>query len=52
MDIYEGIFSDIVSSNRFDKNSDRSTTYLGKVENRGNQDKLKAEELFPISESG
>ena len=50
MDIYEGIHSDIVSSNRFDENSDISTTYFGKIENRGNQDKLKAEESFPISE--
>ena len=30
MDVYEGIHSDIVSSNRFDENSDISTTYLGK----------------------
>ena len=52
MDIYDGIHSDIVSSNRFDENSDISTTYLGKIENRGNQDKLKAEESFPISENG
>ena len=29
MDIYEGIHSEVVSSNRFDKNSDISTTYLG-----------------------
>ena len=28
MDIYEGIHSDIVSSNRFDENSNISTTYL------------------------
>ena len=52
MDIYEGIHSKIVSSNRFDENSDISTTYLGRIENKGNQDKLKAEESFPISESG
>ena len=52
MDIYEGIHSDIVSSNRSDENSDIGTTYLGKIENRGNKDKLKAEESFPISESG
>ena len=52
MDIYEGIHLDIVSSNRFDENSDISTTYLGKIENRGSQDKLKAEESFPISERG
>ena len=52
MDIYEGIHSDIVSSNRFDDNSDISTTYLGRTENMGSQDKLKAEESFPILESG
>ena len=52
MDIYKGIHSEIVSSNTFDENSDLSTTYLGKIENRGNQDKLKAEESFPISENG
>ena len=39
MDVYEGIHSDIVSSNRFDENSDVSTTYLGKTEH--NKDKLK-----------
>ena len=52
MDIYEGIHSDIVSSNRLDENSDISTAYLGKIENRGNQDKIKAEESFPILENG
>ena len=43
MDIYEGIHSEIVSSNRFNKNSDISTTYLGRIENRENQNRLKAE---------
>ena len=52
MDIYEGIHSDIVCSNRFHENSDINTTYLGKTENKENQDKLKAEESFPMSESG
>ena len=50
MDVYEGIHSDIVSSNRFDENSDISTTYLGKTENK--RDKLKVEESFTISENG
>ena len=45
------IQSDIVSLYRFDKKSDISTTYLGKVESKRSQDKLKAEESFPISES-
>ena len=44
--------SDIVSSSRFNKNSDISTTYLGKIEHKEGQDKLKVEESFPISENG
>ena len=52
MDIYKEIYSYIVSSNRFDEKSDISTTYLGKIENGGTKTKLKAEELFPISENG
>ena len=51
MDIYEGIHLEVVSSNRFDENSDISTTYLGRVD-KENQHKLKAEESFPISEHG
>ena len=48
MDVYEGIHSEVVSSNRFNKNSDISTSYLGRV-NKEIQNKLKAEESFPIS---
>ena len=51
MDIYEGIQSEIVSSNRFDENSDLSMMYLGRVD-KENEIKLKAEESFPISEHG
>ena len=51
MDIYEEIHSEIVSSKRFDENSDLSTTYLGRVD-KENQHKLKAEESFPMSEHG
>ena len=52
MDIYERIHSEIVSSNRFHENSDISTTYLGRVENKDNWNKLKVEESFPILENG
>ena len=52
MDIYEGIHSDIVSSNTFDEHSDISTTYIGRIGNKGSQDKMKAEESLPILESG
>ena len=51
LDIYEGIQSEILISIRFDKNSDLSTTYLGKSD-RSKNGKLKVEESFPISELG
>ena len=50
MATYEGIHLKIVSSNRFDENSNLSTTYLRKVDKKDQQ--LKAEESFPISEHG
>ena len=39
LDIYEGIQSDIVSSNRFDENSDISMTYLSKIGQEESQKK-------------
>ena len=51
LDVYEGIQSDIVSTTRFDENSDLSTTYLGRLDKTRN-DKLKVEESFPIMEHG
>ena len=51
MDIYKGIQSEIVSTTRFDENSDLSTTHLGKID-KENKDKLRVEESFPISEHG
>ena len=51
LDVYEGIQSEIANSTRFDENSDQSMTYLGRM-NKARNDKLKAEESFPISEHG
>ena len=51
LDVYEGIQSEILSTTRFDKTSDLSTTYLGKVD-RSKDNRIKAEESFPISEQG
>ena len=51
LDIYKGIHSEIVNTTRLDENSDLSTTYLGRSD-RSENDKLKAEESFPISEQG
>ena len=51
LDVYDGIQSEIISTNRFDENSDLNATYLGKA-NRLKNNKIKAEESFPISEQG
>ena len=51
LDVYEAIQSKIVNTTRFDENSDLSTIYLGRS-NKAKDDKLKAEESFPISELG
>ena len=48
LDVYEGVYAEIVSSDRFDKDTDSSTTYLGQVDmTRGTE--VKAEESFPIT---
>ena len=51
LDVYEGIQSERVNTMRFNENSDLSTTYLGRSDKVRN-DKLRAEESFPISEHG
>ena len=51
MDVYEEIYAEIATTNRFDENVDLSTTYLGKIGMR-REDVMKAEENFPISEQG
>ena len=49
--MYEGIQTGVISTTRFDENSDLSTTYLGRmVITRAS--KIKVEERFPISEQG
>ena len=51
LDIYNGNQSRIMSTTRFDENSDLCTKYLGRVDiNRAS--KIKAKETFPISEQG
>ena len=51
LDVYEGIQSEILNTNRFDENTDLSATYLGKAD-RSKNNKIKVEESFPISEQG
>ena len=51
LDMYECLQSEILNTTQFDKNSDLSTTYVGKAD-RFIKNKIKAEESFPISEQG
>ena len=51
MDVYEDVYAEVVTTNRFDENVDLSTTYLGKIDMK-REDIMKAEERFPISEQG
>ena len=51
MDVYEDVFAEVVTTNRFHENVDLSTMYLGKIGMTW-EDIMKAEESFPISEQG
>ena len=49
--MYKGIQSEVISTTRFDENSDLSTTYLDKIDIT-RESMIKAEEKFPIFEQG
>ena len=51
MDMFDGVYAEVVVTSRFDENVDLSTTYLGR-NNMRREETLKAEESFPISEQG
>ena len=51
LDVYKGIYAEIVSSDRFDEDTDLSTTYLGQTDMPRNM-KVKAKENFPITVHG
>ena len=51
IDVYEDVFAEVVTTNRFDEIFDLSTMYLGKIGMKG-EDIMKAEESFLISEQG
>ena len=48
LDVYEGVYAEIVGTNWFDESSDFSTTYLGQVNMTRDTD-IRAEERFPIT---
>ena len=51
LDVYEGIYAEMVYANKFNENSDLSMTYLGQTE-MTRDTKIKAEGRFPITGQG
>ena len=51
LDVFEGIFAEIVSSDRFNEDTYLSTMYLGQM-NMTTDTEVKAEEDFPITACG
>ena len=51
LDVYESVYAEMVYANKFNENSDLSTTYLGQM-NMTRDTKIKAEERFPITSQG
>ena len=51
LDVYEGVYTEVISTDRFDEDKDLSTTYLGQV-NMSRETEVKAEESFPITARG
>ena len=51
LDMYEGVYAEMVYANKFNENSDLSTTYLGQTK-MTRDTKIKVEERFPITGQG
>ena len=49
--MYDGIHSEVISTSRFDENSDLSTTYLDKIDTT-RASKIKVEEIFLYQNKG
>ena len=46
LDVYEGVYAEIISTDKFNEDTDISTTYLGQVDITRDTE-VKAEESFP-----
>ena len=51
LDVYEGVYAEMVYANKFNENSDLTMTYLGQTKMTRDK-KIKAEERFPITGQG
>ena len=46
LDVYEGVYAEVISTDRFNEDTDLSTSYLGQVDMTRSIE-VKAEENFP-----
>ena len=51
LDVYKGVYVEVISTDKFDEDTDISTTYLGQVDMARNTE-VKAEESFPMTARG
>ena len=49
--MYKGVYTEVISTEKFDEDTDISTTYLGQVDMTRNTE-VKAEENFPMTARG
>ena len=48
LDVYEGVYTEVIRTDRFDEDTDLSTTYLGQIDMTRDTE-VKAEEIFPMT---
>ena len=48
LDVYDGVYAEVISTNRFDEDTDLSTIYLGQI-GMSRKTELKAEESFAMN---
>ena len=51
LDVFESVYAEVISMDKFDEDTDLSTTYLGEV-NLSRDTEVKAEESSPITARG
>ena len=51
LDIYKGVYTKVINTDKFDEDTDISTTYIGKVDMTRDTE-VKAEENFPVTAKG
>ena len=51
LDVYDGVYAEVIITNRFDEDMDLSTTYLGQVD-MSRKTEVKAEESLAMNAAG